>query len=203
MKRFVLMTLGLLLMLPAGAQIMKSQSTTYGLKVVPSNRSSKNTSMQAYIGLGCGPVNTVEDFSAAVPYFAPLFVEAGVMRLMSDVEGKVVPFVGVDLAIGLNLTSANVAPYFQSGPSFGLLLGKPSFRFDLRLQPSFSYAIEGYRQEKVEYSMYGTELHSLHVEDYGGILLATEASVWISRFNIGIRYIPLYKGIMGHIRWRF
>ena len=69
MKRFVLMTLGLLLMLPAGAQIMKSQSTTYGLKVVPSNRFFKNTSMQAYIGLGCGPVNTVEDFSAAAQVF--------------------------------------------------------------------------------------------------------------------------------------
>lgn len=207
MKRIVLLALGLLLILPVEAQIMKSQSTTLGTRVVSTGTSNTNTQTWAYIGAGAGPVNTVEDFSTAVPYFTACFLEGGVMRLLADAEGKLAPFVGVDVALGVNPDSDYSGLYFQSGPFFGLLIGKPSFRFDLRIQPSFSYCINGYRQEQMNMNVIddgtGQYQSTMQVEDYGGVLLATEASVWLGHFNVGIRYVPLYKGIMGRIRWRF
>lgn len=207
MRRFVLLTLGLLLVLPVNAQIMRSKSTTLGTRVVSTGSSNTNTQTWAYIGAGAGPVNTVGDFTTAVPYFTACFLEGGVMRMLSDEEGKAVPFVGVDVALGVSPDSDNSGLYFQSGPFLGLLIGKPSFRFDLRLQPSFSYCINGYRQEQKNYNVIddgtGQYQSTMQVEDYGGVLLATEASIWLGHFNVGIRYIPLYSGIMGRIRWRF
>lgn len=203
MKRIVLVILGLLLMLPAEAQIMRSKSTTLGTRVVSTGTSKTKKQTLTYIGLGSGPVNTIEDFSTAAPFFFPVFIEGGVMRALADIENTAVPFVGVDVALGLNLSGGEFAPYFQSGPFFGLLIGKPSFRFDLRIQPSFSYSASGLRQVRNYYYDYGVEAVELDTEDYGGVLLATEASVWLGHFNVGIRYIPLYGGIMGRIRWRF
>ena len=203
MKRIVLVILGLLLMLPVEAQIMRSKSTTLGTRVVSTGTSKTKKQTLTYIGLGSGPVNTIEDFSSAAPFFFPAFIEGGVIHALADIENTAVPFVGVDVALGLNLSSGNFAPYFQSGPFVGLLIGKPSFRFDLRLQPSFNYCVDGLRNESVAGGEYGTTVHTSWIKDYGGVLLTTEASVWLGHFNVGIRYVPLYKGIMGRIRWRF
>lgn len=190
-----------MLLLPAQAQIMKSSSTTMKLQVREEPRDSNDV---MYIGLGAGVVNTVEDFDKFVPYYAPVFLEIGVLRTLVDFNGNVVPFIGADMAGGVSMARGF---HYHAGPFVGLMLGKPAFRLDLRIQPSFEYCALGARQETTytaysspEGGIYGSKLDE---KNYFGVLFNFQASVWIRRFGVGVRYIPSYKGLIGHIRLRF
>ena len=208
MKKVALLTIGLMLLLPAGAQIMKSNSTTYGTKTIKFNTKSQNDVW--YCGAGFGAVNTIEDFSSKVPYFFPLYVEGGFLRTLGDFNSSLVAHVGTDIALGNGFPRAEngLGLYAHVGPFFGIMIGKPKCRLDIRFQPSFEYCTNGALWEKTEYTYYSPEgnplgVHSTNVDDFFSVLIVLDASVWIGHFSIGARYIPQYKGLMGHLRWRF
>ena len=192
-KKAALLLMLSLLAIPINAQIMKANSTTMKTTVVPAQPSDRKNLF--YVGMGYGTINTVKDFTQWSPKFDAGFVEFGFAGTLADYQKSVVPIIGLDLAAGIGTSGL----YIESGPFVGLLIGKPTFRFDMRIQPAVYYCNGGKYYEKE--LMYG--LTSTAQEDYFNVLFALDAGVWIHSFNVGIKYVPLYKGIMGHIRWRF
>lgn len=114
--------------------------------------------------------------------------------LVGDINKSFSPYVGAEATIGIGGYADDLA--VQAGANIGIMLGSPSFRFDLRIQPQLTYFTKA-----VYYYDYDGDYS--YDDDYDPLLLpniALRAGVWINRFNIYAQYNNTVSFGLG---WRF
>lgn len=109
--------------------------------------------------------------------------------LFGDMNKSFTPFVGGEGIIGLAPTYA-VSFGMQASAVAGVMIGGPSFRLDIRLQPQLTYyGIGEYRYNYAD----NERASSLRPN------LAIRAGFWINHFNF---YLQYNNTISGGIGWR-
>lgn len=129
--------------------------------------------------------------------------------LFGDMNKSFTPFVGGEGMIGfggedvirlggegmIGLDITEKALCIQASAVVGVMLGKPSFRLDVRLQPQLSYWGSG---ELRHYTNFG-DYSDYDVESFRPNI-AIRAGVWINHFNIYAQYNNIVSFGLG---WRF
>lgn len=116
--------------------------------------------------------------------------------LVGDINKSFSPYVGAEGTIGIGGDGSFA---IQVGANVGVMLGSPSFRFDLRIQPQLTYFNEIYYFYESVYingdNYYGGDIDPLLLPN-----IALRAGVWINRFNIYLQYNNDFSAGLG---WRF
>lgn len=146
-----------------------------------------------------GNIQTVEANYSAEGGAYLLGMQGGwLYSLIGDINKPFSPYVGAEATIGVGGNYANFA--VQAGANVGIMLGSPSFRFDLRIQPQLTYFSEApyyyeYESDSYDYSINHYEENPLLLPN-----IALRAGVWISNFNIYAQYNNIFSFGLG---WRF
>ena len=148
------------------AQIIKSNSVKTNVKVESLSDGKKDW---FYIGAGYGPAwyedyyyDSWAGYSIKEEYTElPLMLEFNYMRAISGTfDYSVVPYFGGGAALGIGTEDGNFYGHLQ--PFLGVMLGGPSFRFDIRAAPT---------------------LYMVDDDWYGSLLF--EPGVWFNHFYFG------------------
>jgi hypothetical protein len=128
-----------------------------------------------------------------------LGVQGGYLySLFGDINRSFSPYVGGEGSIGINPDEYGLV--VQAGVNAGIMLGKPTFRLDVRLQPQLTYFGSG----RYDYYVSGTPWGDYFVDRERKPSLrpnlAIRLGLWISRFNIYFQYHNIVSAGLG---WRF
>lgn len=148
-----------------------------------------------------GNIQTVEADYNSEGGTSILGVQGGwLYSLVGDINKPFSPYVGAEATIGLGDKGFAV----QAGANVGIMLGSPTFRFDLRIQPQLTYFSKApyyYHYESYSYDYYDYSIN--HYYEGKPLLLpniALRAGVWINHFNIYAQYNNIVSFGLG---WRF
>lgn len=151
---------------------------------------------EVYVG-GVDTYATIEDCDYRYQGII-LGVQGGYLySLYGDINKSFSPYVGGEGAIGINPDEFGLV--VQVGANVGVMLGKPTFRLDVRLQPQLTFFGDGdYRYN------FNNPIYGYYDDDYehGSIFrpnIAVRAGVWISQLNLYFQYNNIVSAGIG---WR-
>lgn len=162
MKKLFLTLFLVTLSLVGEAQIIKSNSVNVKVREEQLSDGKKDW---FYLGVGFGPAWYEhwdwywDEYEQTTE--APLMLEFDYMRALSGAfDYNVVPYVGGGAALGIGINEGYFYAHLQ--PFLGVMLGGPSFRFDIRVAPTL-YLVN---------------------DLYGSLLF--EPGVWFNHFYFGL-----------------
>ena len=202
MKRVVLLLALCLLTFSVSAQKItstKSNKRTYTYPVQPTIKyvgATVGYYEYKHVPVSYGGYDDIYEEGTTI-YNQLLGIQGGYLySLFGDMNKSFTPYVGGEVLLGYNTDGESITA--QLGAAVGVMIGRPSFRLDVRIQPELTYWSDCYIDDEI----YVYEFGWIHPDSQTIFRpnLALRVGMWINHFNL---YLQYHNVVGGGMAWRF